>query len=63
MKYDSERQELFSMQSTLNSLRRPDKGKSLKIEPSNAKENLEEFLLSLFYCNKIEIGRHKQCNH
>lgn len=63
MKYDSERQELFSMQSTLNSLRRPDKGKSLKIELSNAKENLEEFLLSLFYCNKIEIGRHKQCNH
>lgn len=63
MKYDSERQELFSMQSTLNSLRRPDKGKSLKIELSNAKENLEGFLLSLFYCNKIEMGRHKQCNH
>lgn len=30
MKYDSERQELFPMQNTLNSLR-PDKGKSLKM--------------------------------
>lgn len=31
MKYDSERRELFPMQNTLNSLRRPDKGKSLKM--------------------------------
>lgn len=28
MKYDSERRELFSMQSTLNSFGRPDEGKS-----------------------------------
>lgn len=31
MKYHSDRQELFSTQSTLNSQRRPDKGKSLKM--------------------------------
>lgn len=39
MKHDGERQELFSMQSTWNSLRIPDKGK-LKIELSNEKETV-----------------------